>query len=167
MSIDSCSGISAEHAGCTVGALRAQIRQTVTNVRERAPLAQSFTNFVTINLVANAQLAAGGIAAMSFLPDDVIATSRIAGSNYINMGTLLPSFRDVPQERHDLGARPGCGGHRRDAHRHSHIIPPVPADHRARQRQRNHRTRRHMGSCRLHGGCGNAPCGTYGSGVRR
>lgn len=95
MSIDSCSGISAEHAGCTVGALRAQIRQAVTNVRERAPLAQSFTNFVTINLVANAQLAAGGTAAMSFLPDDVIATSRIAGSNYINMGTLLPSFRDA------------------------------------------------------------------------
>ena len=55
-------------------------------MHEQTPLAQSFTNFVTINLVANAQLAAGGTAAMSYLPDDVIATAEIAGSNYINVG---------------------------------------------------------------------------------
>ena len=55
--------------------LRKQIVQAVNRVRETTPLAQSFTNFVTMNLVANAQLAAGGTAAMSFLPDDVIAVS--------------------------------------------------------------------------------------------
>ena len=68
------------------------------DVREQTPLAQSFTNFVTINLVANAQLAAGGTAAMSYLPDDVIATAEIAGSNYINVGTLLPFFKDALPE---------------------------------------------------------------------
>ena len=37
-------------------ALREQIAQAVNDVRETTPLAQSFTNFVTMNLVANAQL---------------------------------------------------------------------------------------------------------------
>ena len=81
-----------------LGTLRAAIKQAVTDVREQTPLAQSFTNFVTINLVANAQLAAGGTAAMSYLPDDVIATAEIAGSNYINVGTLLPFFKDALPE---------------------------------------------------------------------
>ena len=48
--------------------------------------------------MANAQLAAGGTAAMSYLPDDVIATAEIAGSNYINVGTLLPFFKDALSE---------------------------------------------------------------------
>ena len=78
--------------------LRKQIVQAVSKVRETTPLAQSFTNFVTMNLVANAQLAAGGTAAMSFLPDDVIDTAEIAGSNYINVGTLLPFFKDALPE---------------------------------------------------------------------
>lgn len=75
--------------------LRARIVEAVQTVRNSTPLAQSFTNFVTINLVANAQLAAGGTAAMSFLPDDVIDTASIAGSNYINVGTLLPFYKDA------------------------------------------------------------------------
>lgn len=79
-------------------ALREQIAQAVNDVRETTPLAQSFTNFVTMNLVANAQLAAGGTAAMSFLSDDVIDTAEIAGSNYINVGTLLPFFKDALPE---------------------------------------------------------------------
>ena len=81
-----------------LGTLRAAIKQAVTDVRGQTPLAQSFTNFVTINLVANAQLAAGGTAAMSYLPDDVIATAEIAGSNYINVGTLLPFFKNALPE---------------------------------------------------------------------
>ena len=85
-------------ANDALGTLRAAIKQAVTDVHEQTPLAQSFTNFVTINLVANAQLAAGGTAAMSYLPDDVIATAEIAGSNYINVGTLLPFFKDALPE---------------------------------------------------------------------
>ena len=84
-------------------ALRERIAQAVNDVREQTPLAQSFTNFVTINLVANAQLAAGGTAAMSFLPDDIIDTAEIAGSNYINMGTLLPFYKEaLPQIAYEL-----------------------------------------------------------------
>lgn len=78
--------------------IRDNIADAVRGVRETTPLAQSFTNFVTINLVANAQLAAGGTAAMSFLPDDVIETAKIAGANYINVGTLLPFYKDALPE---------------------------------------------------------------------
>ena len=101
MSDDSYNGNRGNESTAAVSAtdsIRIQIKQAVTDVRERTPLAQSFTNFVTINLVANAQLAAGGTAAMSYLPDDVIATAEIAGSNYINVGTLLPFFKDALPE---------------------------------------------------------------------
>lgn len=86
--------------------LRANIAKAVNDVRSTTPLAQSFTNFVTINLVANAQLASGGTAAMSFLPDDVIDTASIAGSTYINVGTLLPFYEEalaqIAQKLHDM-----------------------------------------------------------------
>ena len=75
--------------------LREAIRSAVESVRADTPLAQSFTNFVTINLVANAQLAAGGTAAMSFLPDDVVDIAAISGATYINVGTLLPFYKDA------------------------------------------------------------------------
>ena len=78
--------------------IRARIAQAVRDVREQTPLAQSFTNLVTMNLVANAQLASGGTAAMSFLPDDVLDTAHIAKASYINVGTLLPFYKDaLPQ----------------------------------------------------------------------
>lgn len=98
-SASSFTGVSSGYtAGTPVPAdspIRDNIADAVRRVRETTPLAQSFTNFVTINLVANAQLAAGGTAAMSFLPDDVIETAKIAGANYINVGTLLPFYQDA------------------------------------------------------------------------
>ncbi len=99
---NSASSFTGVSSGCTAGTpvpadspIRDNIADAVRRVRETTPLAQSFTNFVTINLVANAQLAAGGTAAMSFLPDDVIETAKIAGANYINVGTLLPFYKDA------------------------------------------------------------------------
>lgn len=75
--------------------LRTRIADAVHAVRSTTPLAQSFTNFVTINLVANAQLAVGGTAAMSYLPDDVLDIAAICGATYINVGTLLPFYKDA------------------------------------------------------------------------
>ena len=87
--------------------LRARIAEAVHAVRDTTPLAQSFTNFVTINLVANAQLAAGGTAAMSYLPDDVLDIAAICGATYINVGTLLPFYKDaladIARGLHDQG----------------------------------------------------------------
>lgn len=97
------------HEAASLTTLRAQIAQAVRDVRATTPLAQSFTNFVTINLVANAQLAAGGTAAMSFLPDDVIDTAAISGADYINVGTLLPFYEQalpqIAQAFHERGHR--------------------------------------------------------------
>lgn len=75
--------------------LRVGIADAVRAVRDTTPLAQSFTNFVTINLVANAQLAVGGTAAMSYLPDDILDVAAICGATYINVGTLLPFYKDA------------------------------------------------------------------------
>ncbi|WP_419497837.1 hydroxyethylthiazole kinase [Bifidobacterium pullorum] len=87
--------------------LRTRIADAVHAVRSTTPLAQSFTNFVTINLVANAQLAAGGTAAMSYLPDDVLDIAAICGATYINVGTLLPFYKDaladIARGLHDQG----------------------------------------------------------------
>ena len=87
--------------------LRTRIADAVHTVRSTTPLAQSFTNFVTINLVANAQLAVGGTAAMSFLPDDVLDIAAICGATYINVGTLLPFYKDaladIARGLHDQG----------------------------------------------------------------
>ena len=96
----SASSFTGSSSDCTTGTpvssdspIRENIAAAVRRVRETTPLAQSFTNFVTINLVANAQLAAGGTAAMSFLPDDVIETAKIAGANYINVARCCRSIR--------------------------------------------------------------------------
>lgn len=89
--------------------LRERIARAVRAVHDTTPLAQSFTNFVTINLVANAQLAAGGTAAMSYLPDDIADTARICRASYINVGTLLPFYRDALD---DIARAFHAAGHR-------------------------------------------------------
>ena len=66
------------------------VSQAVKDVQALNPLAGSWTNFVTINLVANAQLAVGGRAAMCFLPDEAKPLAFISKSIYINVGTLQP-----------------------------------------------------------------------------
>ena len=50
--------------------IQARIIQAVETVKQTNPMAGSVTNSVTINFVANAQLAVGGSAAMVYLPDE-------------------------------------------------------------------------------------------------
>ena len=54
----------------------------------------SITNAVTVNLVANTQLAVGASAAMVYMDDEINALMQIASSCYLNMGTLLPVHAD-------------------------------------------------------------------------
>lgn len=75
--------------------LRKKIRQAVEVARKECPLVPSITNTVTINLVANAQLACGGSAAMVYLPDEGEAISSICQAFYINMGTLFPVYAET------------------------------------------------------------------------
>lgn len=69
-----------------------QVIQAVETVRRTNPMAGSITNTVTINFVANAQLAVGGSAAMVYLPDEGEFLAKAGGATYINVGTLLPVY---------------------------------------------------------------------------
>lgn len=77
-----------------VNQIKEKITECVKKVQETTPLAPSITNSVTINFVANAQLAVGGSAAMVYLPDEGECVSEIGGAVYINLGTLLPLYEE-------------------------------------------------------------------------
>lgn len=68
--------------------IREQLARAVRDVRATNPLAGSVTNNVTIDFVANAQLAVGGSAAMVYLPDEAEDLGLAGGAFYMNMGTL-------------------------------------------------------------------------------
>ena len=75
--------------------IRNEVKKAVEKARETCPLVPSITNTVTINLVANAQLASGGSAAMVYLPDEGEGIGAICQAFYINMGTLLPVYAET------------------------------------------------------------------------
>ncbi len=75
--------------------IQQQIKTAVECVQRENPLAPSITNSVTINLVANAQLAVGGSAAMVYLPDEGEGMAAVGGAMYINMGTLQPIYEET------------------------------------------------------------------------
>lgn len=78
----------------TAESVEQQITELVENVKKTKPLVGSITNFVTIDFVANAQLAAGGSAAMVYFGEEGAALAQAGRAFYINMGTLL----DVHEE---------------------------------------------------------------------
>ena len=58
------------------------------NVREKSPLVHNITNYVTVNDVANAILAAGASPVMADDPQDAEEITRICSALNINIGTL-------------------------------------------------------------------------------
>lgn len=84
-----------------------QVIQAVETVKGANPMAGSITNTVTINFVANAQLAVGGSAAMVYLPDEGEFLAKVGGATYINVGTLLPVYEQtlphIAKVLHDTG----------------------------------------------------------------
>ena len=72
--------------------IKKQIIKAVEEVKQTNPMAGSITNSVTINFVANAQLAVGGSAAMVYLPEEGVFLAQAGGASYINVGTLLPIY---------------------------------------------------------------------------
>ena len=70
--------------------IQKQIEQAVRDVKAQNPMAGSITNSVTVNFVANAQLAVGGSAAMVYLPDEGEFLAAAGNAVYLNTGTLLP-----------------------------------------------------------------------------
>ncbi|MGD9824762.1 hydroxyethylthiazole kinase [Desulfobacter sp.] len=72
--------------------IQTQIIHAVETVKQTNPMAGSVTNTVTINFVANAQLAVGGSAAMVYMPDEAQFLARAGGAAYINLGTIEPVY---------------------------------------------------------------------------
>ena len=83
------------------------IIHAVDAVKWTNPLVGSVTNAVTINFVANAQLAIGGSAAMVYLGEEGEILADVGGAFYINTGTLLPlheqSLPLIAKKLHGLG----------------------------------------------------------------
>lgn len=75
--------------------LQGQIERAAQKVRDTNPMAGSITNTVTVNFVANAQIAVGGSAAMVYLPDEGEFLAAAGGSTYLNVGTLLPIYEET------------------------------------------------------------------------
>lgn len=75
--------------------IRKQMIQTVETIKRTNPMAGSITNTVTINFVANAQLAVGGSAAMVYLHDEGEFLAKAGAATYINVGTLLPVYEQT------------------------------------------------------------------------
>lgn len=85
--------------------LRQSVADAARAVRAQTPLAPSITNSVTIEFVANAQLAAGGSAAMVYMPDEGVAMARVGGALYVNMGTIFPFYSEtLPATARELHA---------------------------------------------------------------
>lgn len=86
--------------------IKVKVAEAVDKARAEKPLAPSITNTVTVNFVANAQLAVGGSAAMIYMPDEAAAIAAIGGATYINMGTIFPVYAEtlpaVAKVLHDL-----------------------------------------------------------------
>lgn len=78
----------------TESEIKSKVVKAVKDVREKKPLAPSITNTVTINFVANAQIAVGGSAAMVYLPDEGECIAKIGGAVYINVGTMFPVYEE-------------------------------------------------------------------------
>jgi hydroxyethylthiazole kinase len=75
--------------------IQRKMMQAVEMVKRTNPMAGSITNSVTINLVANAQLAVGGSAAMVYLPDEAEFLAKAGRATYVNVGTLLPIYEET------------------------------------------------------------------------
>ncbi len=65
-----------------------QICQIAAQVRERVPLVHNITNYVSVNDVANAELAIGGSALMADAIEEVADMVAIASAVNLNIGTL-------------------------------------------------------------------------------
>jgi len=74
--------------------IKKQMIDASNAVRRTNPMAGSITNSVTINLVANAQLAVGGSAAMVYLAEEGEFLAKAGGAFYINVGTIIPLYEE-------------------------------------------------------------------------
>lgn len=76
-------------------------------VRERGPLVHSITNYVSMDLSANALLAAGASPAMVHAREEAADFARIADAVVLNIGTLSPPWVEAMHSAADVAADRG------------------------------------------------------------
>ncbi|NLL94585.1 MAG: hydroxyethylthiazole kinase [Thermoplasmatales archaeon] len=64
----------------------------MARVRERNPLVHQITNYVTVNLCANATICAGASPIMTDAPEDALDIARVSSALVLNIGTLNPGI---------------------------------------------------------------------------
>ena len=64
----------------------------IVKVRDKAPLVHNITNYVVMNLTANALLALGASPVMAHAEEEVADMVKIASALVINIGTLSPAW---------------------------------------------------------------------------
>ena len=75
--------------------LKQNVVKAVEEIRATNPMAGSITNTVTIDFVANAQLAVGGSAAMVYLPDEGEALVAGGGAIYLTIPRAAKAAHDA------------------------------------------------------------------------
>jgi hydroxyethylthiazole kinase len=79
----------------------------VQRIRERSPLVQSITNYVSMDVTANALLAIGAAPAMVHAAEEVEEFVGIAHALVVNIGTLSPPWVDAMRLAADRAASLG------------------------------------------------------------
>ena len=83
------------------------LKTMLENVRAKTPLVHNITNYVTVNILTDVLLAAGGSPIMSDDADDVEDITSICGGLNINIGTLnkntIPSMFLAGKKANELG----------------------------------------------------------------
>lgn len=86
---------------------RAETWATLQRLRERVPLVQSITNYVSMDVTANALLAIGAAPAMVHAAEEVEEFVGIAHALVINIGTLSPPWVEAMRLAADRAAELG------------------------------------------------------------
>lgn len=74
------------------------IRKDLQAIRSKAPLVHNITNFVAMDITANALLALGASPVMAHSKEEVDEMARLASSLVLNIGTLTPSWVESMQQ---------------------------------------------------------------------
>lgn len=83
------------------------VQAAVEAVRQKAPLVHNITNFVVMEVTANALLAAGASPLMAHEPDELDDLLSIASALVLNIGTLDKAWIASMQRAGELAARHG------------------------------------------------------------
>ena len=82
-----------------------EIETYINKIRQEKPLILNLTNFVTMDFVANCQLALGASPIMTEYDDDLEELVKVSNAIYVNIGSISENFIKVARHAADLSKR--------------------------------------------------------------